>query len=240
VVVHLSGLSPPFRFSERLMAVSEYSRCTCCGQTKPKTEFYKRGDSDRLRSHCKRCIETRTDNEARRARAAAWHATHPERAAELARKWRARHPEYGAQRWARNRDQLRAAGRAVYQRHRKVRIAKQVVRDRTRRTEIAAYRRLWWQGNPDKAAEYRNRRRAAKRRAGGHYIAEDIQALFEKQRGLCAYCREPLHRYHVDHVVALSKGGTNWPGNLCLACGPCNCSKRAKDRDEFMRERGFA
>lgn len=47
---------------------------------------------------------------------------------------------------------------------------------------------------------------------------------------ICAYCglRFKLRRLTIDHVVPLSRGGTNALTNLVLACGPCNQSKADK------------
>lgn len=48
--------------------------------------------------------------------------------------------------------------------------------------------------------------------------------------GLCAYCVKPLPpNFHVDHVVPLSKGGTNERSNLVAACPSCNLRKSDKD-----------
>lgn len=41
-----------------------------------------------------------------------------------------------------------------------------------------------------------------------------------------------LHR-HIDHVWPLSKGGSNGPENLVLACAECNLRKSAKTPMEF-------
>ncbi|MBZ5623051.1 MAG: HNH endonuclease [Acidobacteriia bacterium] len=37
----------------------------------------------------------------------------------------------------------------------------------------------------------------------------------------------------IDHYIPLSKGGTNFPDNIVLACWPCNNRKRAKLPSEF-------
>ncbi|MBL8983224.1 MAG: HNH endonuclease, partial [Gemmatimonadetes bacterium] len=40
----------------------------------------------------------------------------------------------------------------------------------------------------------------------------------------CVYCARvlPLEHATLDHVVPLARGGTDDPGNLVVACGPCN------------------
>ena len=50
---------------------------------------------------------------------------------------------------------------------------------------------------------------------------------FGKQEGKCYYCNDELKgvRTNVEHVVPRSKGGTNKPKNLVLACWKCNKDK---------------
>lgn len=75
--------------------------------------------------------------------------------------------------------------------------------------------------------------------AEGSHTGDDIKTLYEKQYGRCVYCNVKLGSdYHVDHIVALSKGGSNWPGNLQLTCSDCNNRKRAMDPLEFARRIG--
>ncbi|MGP0054591.1 MAG: HNH endonuclease [Steroidobacteraceae bacterium] len=39
-------------------------------------------------------------------------------------------------------------------------------------------------------------------------------------------CGRSLHLgFHVDHVVPLARGGTNWPANLALLAPVCNRKK---------------
>lgn len=86
----------------------------------------------------------------------------------------------------------------------------------------------WQRANPDSIAAKNRRRRALKYplQKQQHHTAADVQTLLEQQREGCAYCLLPLKgTYHVDHIVPLSRGGDDGPGNICLACASCNCSK---------------
>lgn len=68
----------------------------------------------------------------------------------------------------------------------------------------------------------------------------------------CAYCgcMPGADRLHVDHLVPVSKGGSNDPANLCCACDTCNTRKSdaiifppsmviGKDADGFDIHRVF-
>lgn len=49
----------------------------------------------------------------------------------------------------------------------------------------------------------------------------------------CVYCGEPSQ--HVDHVIPVSKGGTNDLDNLVAACSTCNLAKS----DKLLSELGW-
>lgn len=50
-------------------------------------------------------------------------------------------------------------------------------------------------------------------------------SILERDNFTCAYCSERPQRMCADHVVPLSRGGTNDPDNLVACCLPCNSSK---------------
>jgi len=61
------------------------------------------------------------------------------------------------------------------------------------------------------------------------------KAVFYRDRGICTYCKKDLsgimnisNRYHIDHIVPLSKYGLNDISNLQLLCEFCNTSKGSK------------
>lgn len=56
--------------------------------------------------------------------------------------------------------------------------------------------------------------------------------VFERDGYECAYCGDCANT--VDHIIPLSRGGTNDPENLTPACKSCNSSKRDKLVHEWM------
>lgn len=91
-----------------------------------------------------------------------------------------------------------------------------------------------------KLAETRNRR-ARKKAASGVHTAADIEAIRVAQRNKCAYCREPLPKrgWHVDHVIAIIRGGSNDRRNLQITCDFCNESKGARDPIDHAQKIGL-
>lgn len=71
------------------------------------------------------------------------------------------------------------------------------------------------------------RRNARMRRAGG--FCDDLARAHRRALygGLCWVCAQPGTQ--MDHVIAIARGGTNWPANLRPICPRCNQSKGAKD-----------
>lgn len=105
-------------------------------------------------------------------------------------------------------------------------------RERTRR---------WLADNPERRRAKNLEYQARKKGAEGSFTPADIEAIYKAQRGKCAapHCRKSLRGiYEIDHIQALSKGGSNWPSNLQLLCPSCNSSKNAKDRIDWAREHG--
>ena len=77
--------------------------------------------------------------------------------------------------------------------------------------------------------------RARKKLADGVHTSEEIDEMVRDQSGVCAYCESALTRgYHVDHMVALSRGGRNDWSNLAVTCGSCNRSKGMMTVEEFF------
>ena len=89
---------------------------------------------------------------------------------------------------------------------------------------------LWAKRNPEKTVQYAQKRRALKLRAEGSFSANEFKELCEKYNNLCLCCKEE-QKLTADHVIALTKGGSNYISNIQPLCRPCNSSKGVKDTD---------
>lgn len=104
---------------------------------------------------------------------------------------------------------------------------------------IASVRR-WRRSNKAAAAAIRHKRRSLETQAGGSHSAGDIKIILLAQKGKCAYCRKRTERkYHVDHIIPLSRGGSNAPSNLQITCPSCNMKKAAMMPLEFAKRLGM-
>jgi 5-methylcytosine-specific restriction endonuclease McrA len=84
------------------------------------------------------------------------------------------------------------------------------------------------------------RRRARRFAAEGSFTSADVLRIGVRQKWKCHWCAKPTKRkYEVDHIVPLSKGGTNWPSNLAISCPRCNRRKSATDPIEYARRKGL-
>jgi 5-methylcytosine-specific restriction endonuclease McrA len=100
-----------------------------------------------------------------------------------------------------------------------------------------AYEDNWRKENPEKVKSKSANRRSRKRNAEGHHTFAEIADIYTSQNGLCVYCNADLNTgYHVDHIMPLALGGSNWPDNLQCLCPTCNVKKGAKHPDVFLKE----
>ena len=150
-----------------------------------------------------------------RVKAAKWRAANPDKAAAAWRRWSAENP-----------DKKKAAYKKWLDSHR------EQERERGRKWRLANLDylrdlfRAWRRANPHKDAERRHKRRSAKNQSPGHYTQADWRAIVAKQKGKCAICRKKK-KLTVDHIIPLSKGGSNMAVNIQGLCYSCNSRKHA-------------
>lgn len=89
-------------------------------------------------------------------------------------------------------------------------------------------KKRWLKAHPDirkaKKCARNGRRRATSK--DGSFTSRDITALLEAQGTLCNHCSTDIKTtYTVDHIRAISRGGSNKRENIQLLCAPCNTKK---------------
>lgn len=90
----------------------------------------------------------------------------------------------------------------------------------------------------DEFYENERQRRNQRRNAVGEYTTEQWVAALEHFEYQCAYCGETSN-LTVEHIVPISKRGTNYIYNLIPACAHCNGSKGAKEIVEWYTTRDY-
>jgi 5-methylcytosine-specific restriction endonuclease McrA len=175
---------------------------------------------------CVECI--RNKDKKRSAYFAKWRKSNKEKCVLYTATYRERNPGVGAEYMARmrelNGDALRAAARRQYANN---------------RDKFAVKGRTYRKAKPELYAEHARNRRAKEAKAEGSHTYEQIQSLMVKQRYKCANCRKSIkNSYHADHVIALSRGGSNYITNIQLLCPSCNSRKRDRDPIEFAQSQG--
>lgn len=200
---------------------STHIKCTRCGEVKAVTaEFFNRDkrSSNGFQSRCKDC-----EHKESKATRAAHYAANQDRMIEKSRKWYHANKEKAAQRAKRYRAENIDAISEKQKEYRS-----------NNKEKVAEYMKKWWRDNPEKRKEHKSRRRWLKKNAKGSHTADDIKAQYKRQKGRCYYCDCKVGKsYHVDHVIPLTRGGSNGPENIVIACQFCNISKKDKMPHEW-------
>jgi len=86
-------------------------------------------------------------------------------------------------------------------------------------------------GTSEYGAAQANKRRARIKHNGGYFTWEEWIELKNKQGNKCLACKRFDLKLVADHVIPLSKGGSNSIGNIQVLCLRCNAKKYTKDTD---------
>lgn len=221
----------------------EMRRCTKCGEEKPATREYFNVDksrSDGFKSHCKECIKRHYQENADRIneRQRRYYQENAERIIEgqlryqqeNAEKIRARKKNYQQA----NAEKRKASARNHYQANRARILERMRFHYRANAEKILARHSRYQQENRELRRVHHQNRRARRKRAPGSFTPQDVQHQYNMQRGCCYWCGAAVEdNYHVDHVIPLSRGGTNYPDNIVIACPTCNTSRGAKLPEEW-------
>ena len=94
-------------------------------------------------------------------------------------------------------------------------------------------RKAWRDANPDKCSVAGSRRRARELNAPGYHTAEQWAARQDYHGRKCIYCGSE-DNLSKEHLIPLSRGGSEWPANLAPSCMTCNNRKYTKTHKEFL------
>jgi len=236
--------------------------CTKCKTEKELTEFSKhKRNKDGLQCECKQCCKEylslyRQDN---KEDCKKYYQDHKEviliRIKLYQKRRKKDKAEYDKEYNKTNKERI-AKRKKQYTQNNKERIAQHdKCRRQANKEQIAEYYRQYYQINREQFLEYNKQyfqtpqgravkkassqnRRAQKRNNGGKHTGAEILALFDLQSGVCPYCKAKLsktrnNKYHIDHIVPLSKDGSNDISNIQLLCPKCNLTKHDKIPEEF-------
>lgn len=92
--------------------------------------------------------------------------------------------------------------------------------------------RKWRREHPIEVHLQKSRRRALEHGALGTCTTAQLRARIDMFGGMCwVHLLKGENRPYeaIDHVVALARGGTNWPANLRPICKSCNSRKGMKN-----------
>lgn len=143
------------------------------------------------------------------------------------REWRKANPTYHSEYNKRWRKANPVAYKAAYTRYREENLDTVRARFADWESKNPQHTTDWARRNREAAREQVRRRRARLREVPTFLVtARDIRRLVARHDYSCAYCRNVLgDSYHIDHIVPVSRGGSNGIGNLAPACPTCNTSK---------------
>lgn len=170
-----------------------------------------------------------------RASIARWEKAHPEKkkAKDTKRRERGYFKAYNQK----NKAQHREYHKEYYQKN-KERITARIAKyEEANKEKLTASRKAW--RTPEKQRIANHKRKARRLAALGSHTESELMELLQKQNNCCAnpYCNTLLlggFRKTIDHIVPISRGGSNDIKNLQWLCRHCNTSKGIKSMDEWL------
>jgi len=240
--------------------VPQQKHCTKCARLLPTTREFFYADKraiDGLQSQCKDCKKqyNHEHKDHIRKHQQLYYQKHKDHIIAKSRKYYQEHKDqcaqYGKQYYRDRKDRIISRVQKYYrghkdQRHEYLKQYRREHREQLRlnqkkyydgHTEECLIRiRHWNQTERGKLARRAmdHRRRALEKAADGSYTSDQLQDQRTRQKHKCYYCKKKLgNEWHADHVVPLSRGGSNDIYNIVITCPTCNFRKSNKFPHEF-------
>lgn len=199
----------------------EEKQCKKCGKFLPATLEYFYKDTrhkEQFRSPCKECCKKIVDQEEKAKYRKQYYQKNKEILIEYQKIYRVEHKDKVINYRRKNKDKLTQKHREYVQNNLE---------------EVYSYNRTWEIKNREKrniqARAHDAKRRAYKKNSTGQHTRDDILNQYERQKGKCYWCSKKVYNnYHVDHIVPLSRGGSNDKYNIVISCPHCNEVKNSK------------
>ena len=195
------------------MCIVNSKKCTKCGELKPLSEYFKNIRAlDGLSHHCKLC---------QKETYAKYYASHRKEGLSRSKKYYMEH-----------REEKTAYDREYRLKNR----AKILGRNENRREEISVYNKRHLQAEEGRLSRKAASMRRRVRTGGKRLSLQDVREVMLEYGGLCPYCNNmiPVNKGNIDHIVPVSKGGTNIRENLVYVCSACNSKKMANSLLVFL------
>ena len=207
--------------------------CTKCKLLQSKSEFYKaKSEKDGLHHNCKSCkkLYKEANKERNALKRKAHYESNKEYVSAVNKIWSDA-----------NKGRKSITNKALYENKREERLIQCWKWYQANKDRIAIVNKAYRHANRERLSIGRNNRRALERNSKGTYSVLDINILLVTQDSKCVYCKTDLivaskNNYHIDHIMPLKLGGSNFPDNLQLLCPTCNLSKGHKHPDIYEKQ----